>query len=79
MEKDRKGWLSLLIFVIVCFIVGYFRLMNTNLWMALAAFALGSTVIWFLVGSSQDDDVASKIDDGPDETEMKKQREHHTK
>lgn len=79
MRKDIRGLLSLLIFAAVCFVVGYFRLMNTNLWLALAAFALGSTVIWFLMGSGEDGDVSSKIDDGPDETEMMKQREHRTK
>ena len=79
MDKDKRGWLSLLIFAAVCFAVGYFRLMNTNLWLALAAFALGSTVIWFLMGSSRGDDVSNKIDDGPDETEMMKQRDRRTK
>lgn len=79
MKKDIKGWLSLLIFAAVCFVVGYFRLMNTNLWLALAVFALGSAVIWFMIGSGQDDDVSSKIDDGPDETEIMKRREHRAK
>lgn len=79
MERDIKGWISLLIFAAVCFVVGYFRLMNTNLWLALAAFALGSAVIWFIMGSGQDDDVSSKINDGPDETEVMKQRERHSK
>lgn len=79
MGKDIRGWLALLIFAAVCFVVGYFRLMNINLWLALAAFALGSTVIWFLMESGEGEDVSSKIDDGPDETEMMKQREHHAK
>ena len=79
MKKDIKGWFALLIFVAVCFIVGHFRLMNTNLWLALAAFLAGSIVIWFLVGSNQGDNMSSKIDDGPDETEIMKQREHHIK